>query len=410
MTAILDTPLSPRRLPRRRPHVALPSLRLSDHPAAAVLRVARLQGPVFRDQVVAASGLSSATVNRQVVGLLESGLLRERADLSPSGALGRPRLPVEINRSAFLTVGIHIGFRVTSITTHDLTGRILGAIQVPTNRSGSAGDARSVLASIGDSTHRFLQRWAGRRVLWAGVAIGGWVDPRGRVDHHKLSWSSAPVGETLSGALGLPVSVAPHVEAMAAAELLLVPPKNGATSTLYFYARETVGVSLTINGAVHTPTAGAGTIGHLPTGPTDVLDPRRTGRLEDTVSDTGVVEAALAAGLQVNGVEGVHRLAAAGNVTAWTLLRERAHVLGRAIALVSDIINPDHVILGGQAFTDSAATLPDVARSVSESSVAPRRELRVTAAGGRVQQQAAGAVSLDAVYFDPLAAMRHSEP
>lgn len=128
MTAILDTPLSPRRLPRRRPHVALPSLRLSDHPAAAVLRVARLQGPVFRDQVVAASGLSSATVNRQVVGLLESGLLRERADLSPSGALGRPRLPVEVNRRAFLTVGIHIGFRVTPITTHDLTGRILGAI------------------------------------------------------------------------------------------------------------------------------------------------------------------------------------------------------------------------------------------------------------------------------------------
>ena len=39
----------------------------------------------------------------------------------------------------------------------------------------------------------------------------------GLVDHPRLGWSAAPVGPVLSQTIGLPVSVASHVEAMAAA-------------------------------------------------------------------------------------------------------------------------------------------------------------------------------------------------
>ena len=49
---------------------------------------------------------------------------RERADLAPACAIGRPRLPFEINVSDFLTVGIHIGYKVTAITTYDLLHRV----------------------------------------------------------------------------------------------------------------------------------------------------------------------------------------------------------------------------------------------------------------------------------------------
>src|SRR5574340_1699442 len=168
MTALLDTPLptpTPTTVPHpsRRFHVATPSLQLPDNPAALVLRVARLEGPIFRSAAAQATGLSAATVNRQVVALLEAGLLRERPDLAPAGAIGRPRLPFEINRDPFLTVGIRIGFKVTTVTAHDLRGRILGGIQLPTGPD-PATDVESVLASIGSSVKRFLTRWAGRRV------------------------------------------------------------------------------------------------------------------------------------------------------------------------------------------------------------------------------------------------------
>ncbi|MFT4044161.1 MAG: ROK family protein [Gordonia sp. (in: high G+C Gram-positive bacteria)] len=385
----------------RQIQIETPRLELSDKPAALVLRAARLSGPVFRDDAAAATGLSISTVNRQVGALLKAGLLRERADLAPAGAIGRPRLPFEINVSDFLTLGIHIGYRVTSITTHDLLHRVVGAIQIPTP---IADNPEQTLAAIGDSARRFVSRWTNRRVLWAGVALGGRVAPGGFVDHPRLGWSGAPVGKVIAEAVGLPVSVASHVEAMAAAELV-VNPDDKRASFLYFYAREMLGIAFSVDGSVHTPAAGPPVIGHFPTGGTTLLDPNRTGQLEPTASDTGVVEAANTLGLNVTDIEAVHELARAGDATARALLAERAEILGRTVALIADIFNPDHIILGGQAFTDYPTTLPLVAAAIRETSVAPKRDVRVSHSGVTVQQQAAGAISLDAVYSDPLEAL-----
>ena len=52
-----------------------------------------MRGPVGRDVIAGVTSLSIATVNRQVIALLDAGLLRERADLAVSGAIGRPRVP-----------------------------------------------------------------------------------------------------------------------------------------------------------------------------------------------------------------------------------------------------------------------------------------------------------------------------
>ncbi|MBT0567531.1 ROK family transcriptional regulator [Williamsia sp. CHRR-6] len=382
-------------------HIATPQLHLSTKPSAVVLRIARLQGPIFRDDAAAQSGLSISTVNRQVSALLKAGLLRERADLAPAGAIGRPRLPFELNSSEFLTLGLHIGLKVTSITTHDLFHRVVGAIQIPTP---VADTPEQTLAAIGVSARRFASRWPNQRILWTGVAIGGRVNDGGLVDHPRLGWTQAPVGPVLAQALGIPVSVASHVEAMAAAELL-VNPDDDTGSFMYFYAREMVGVAFTVEGSVYSPTAGPPVIGHFPAGPTTLLDPTTTGQLEPAVSDTGIVAAARAAGLTVETVDDVHAAAAADDPTATAILLERAEVLGRAVSLIADVFNPDHVILGGQAFTDSPSTLPAVARAVRATPAALHRDVRVTRAGATVQQQAAGAVSLDAIYSDPLEAL-----
>ncbi|MGH3532988.1 MAG: hypothetical protein ACRDSX_13850, partial [Mycobacterium sp.] len=171
----------PRRPARR--NVVAPSLQLSDAAAASVFRAVRLRGPLGRDVVAQATSLSIATVNRQVIALLEAGILRERADLAVSGAIGRPRVPVEVNHEPFLTLGIHIGARTTSIVATDLFGRTLDAVETPTPRS-AAGPA---LESLADGARRYLRRWRRRRPLWVGVAIGGVVDgATGHVEHARL--------------------------------------------------------------------------------------------------------------------------------------------------------------------------------------------------------------------------------
>ncbi|MFT3901365.1 MAG: ROK family transcriptional regulator [Gordonia sp. (in: high G+C Gram-positive bacteria)] len=395
----IGVPVPPR--PQRSElHIATPDLALSDKPAAQVLRAIRLAAPVFRDEIAESTGLSISTVNRQVSALLAAGLIRERSDLAPAGAVGRPRLPVEIAVAEHLTIGVHIGYKVTSITAHDLLHRVVGAISVPTPADAGAENALTALAH---SVAGFLHRWRGREIRWVGVTLGGRVHDGGVVDQPRFGWSQAPVGRVFAEVLGYPVSVASHVEAMAAAELVANPAQR--SSFLYFYAREMVGVAFSVDGSVHTPSGGPPVIGHFPIGATTLLDPHRTGQLEAATSDTGIVAAAKAAGLDVTEIADVHAAAADGNELARDILAERAEVLGRAVALIADIFNPDHVVLGGQAFTDAPQTLPVVAKVIRETSVTDKRDVRVSRAGVTVQQQAAGAVSLDALYSDPLGAI-----
>ena len=402
-----------RRRTSARHRVVAPPLQLSDGAASSVFRAVRLRGPIGRDVIAQVASLSIATVNRQVIALLGAGLLRERADLAVSGAIGRPRVPVEVNHEPFLTVGIHIGARTTSIVATDLLGRTLDAVETPTPRSGQG----PALESLAGGARRYLGRWHRRRPLWVGVAIGGIVDgASGHVDHARLGWRDAPVGPVFAEALSLPVSVASHVDAMAAAELLLGMRRltSKSTTSLYVYARETVGYALMIGGRVHSPASGPGTIANLPA-QSELLG--GSGLLESTVSDEAVLTAARrlrilparTGGADVAVTE-LLRAARSGNQQAKDILTERARVLGESVALLRDLLNPDDLVVGGQAFTEYPEAMEHVEAAYKARSVLPPRDIRMTAFGNRVQEAGAGVVSLAGLYADPLGAMRRAQP
>ena len=400
-----------------RHHIVAPSLRVADAAAAAVFGAARVRGPIARDVIAKVTGLSIATVNRQVTALLDAGVLRERADLAVSGAIGRPRVPVEINHEPFLTLALHIGARTTSIAATDLFGRTLDVVETPTPH-GSQGAALNALAA---SARRYLSRWHRRRPLWVGVTAGGVVDSvTGLIDHPRLGWSGAPVGPVLAEALGLPVSLASHVEAMAGAELLLgarrpagrnADAARDAGTSLYLYARETVGYALSIGGRVHSPASGPGTIAALPVQSEKLGG---SGRLETTVSDEAVVAAArrlriVPAEGPSSTIGGVFRAARQGNAQAADLLAERARVLGEAVALLRDMLNPDDLVVGGQAFTEYPEGMALVEAAFAERSVLGARDIRLTSFGNRIQEAGAGVVSLGGLYADPIGAMRRAQ-
>jgi predicted NBD/HSP70 family sugar kinase len=393
-----------------RHHIVAPSLRVAEAAAASVFGAARLRGPIARDVIAKTTGLSIATVNRQVTALLGAGVLRERADLAVSGAIGRPRVPVEVNHEPYLTLGLHIGARTTSIVATDLLGRTLDVVETPTPR----GPQDAALAALAESARRYLSRWHRRRPLSVGVAAGGVTDSAtGHLDHARLGWVDAPAGPVLGETLGLPVSLASHVDAMAGAELLLgsrgVAPVPGGTS-VYVYARETVGYALSIGGRVHTPDSGPGTIAALPA-QSALLG--GTGRLESTVSDEAVLTAARKGGIipaegPASTIAAVLRAARRGDERAAELLAERARVLGEAVALLRDMLNPDDVVVGGQAFTEYPEGMALVEAAFTERSVLAPRTIRVTAFGNRVQEAGAGVVSLGGLYADPVGAMRRA--
>lgn len=90
------------------------------------------------------------------------------------------------------------------------------------------------------------------------------------------------------------------------------------------------------------------------------------------------------------------------------LLSERGRVLGQSVALLRDILNPDEVIVGGQAFTEYPEVMNDVETAFLDRSTLSKRDIRVTAFGNRVQEAGAGVVSLGGLFADPLGAMRRA--
>ena len=148
-----------------------------------------------------------------------------------------------------------------------------------------------------------------------------------------------------------------------------------------------------------------------------------TGQLESTVSDEAVLAAARRLKIipsllpfapagrsngSATGITDLVRVARAGNQQAKDLLAERGRVLGEAVALLRDVLNPDELVVGGQAFTEYPEAIEHVEAAFAARSVLAPRDIRVTAFGNRVQEAGAGAVSLGGLYADPLGAMRRA--
>jgi predicted NBD/HSP70 family sugar kinase len=383
--------------PARRP------ARSTGSPAGSVLAAARRAGPSFRDELAGATGLSHATVNRQVAALLAAGLLRERPDLVPVGAVGRPRIPVEVDPDRFGVLGMHIGVRGATLAVADPRGRVLEAVEVPNPRA----DPAETLALLTTRLRRLGERRPGRRTLWTSVVVGGQLSAdRGRLRHPRLGWDGVPVAEIVNRVAGSDVVVVPQVEAMATADLLRGGRPLGG-STLYVYAREAVGVAVISDGTLPAPGVGPGTISHLPVGGPATCHCGSTGCLEASVADGAVADAAYRAGIVPSpAVELVVRAAQDGDRAAHELLVERARLLGRGVALARDVFNPDRVVLLGQAFTGYRPALADLSASFTATSVLEPLTPTVSSLGSGVQALAAATAALQPVYRDPLGAAR----
>ena len=101
---------------------------------------------------------------------------------------------------------------------------------------------------------------------------------------------------------------------------------------------------------------------------------------------------------------------------AWTYLVPNGanfvdlHVyLGGAAALLRDMLNPEEIVVGGQAFTDYPDGMRQVRAAFAERSLLPPRDIRLTGFGSRVQEAGAGVVSLSSLYADPLGALRRAQ-
>jgi predicted NBD/HSP70 family sugar kinase len=353
-----------------------------------VLEELRGAGPLARDQLARATNLSPATVARAVTSLTDVALLRERRDLVPAGVVGRPGTPVEIDPTRYVVVGVHQGVVETTVALCDVAGRVVASESRPRPRSAGTLD----YALIGRLCADLLGSTPGRVPLGAGL-VAPWRD---------LGLGPRPTAAALEEELGLEVTVADHVAAIAAAEFIHRRHGTGGVTT-YLYARNSAGVVMAVDRGVQTEVSRVASLTHFPTGGDVGCHCGHAGCLAACAGDQAVAQQAYAAGLVPQPqIEAVYRAASAGSEPATELLRRRAHVLGRVAATIRDMVDPDRMILVGQAFTDYPAMLAEVIAAFSETTRLPELTPTFTRFGAGIQAIAAGTIALGPVFDDPL--------
>ncbi|CAB4713146.1 MAG: ROK family protein [Actinobacteria bacterium] len=361
-----------------------------------VMTHVRRAGLISRDELARRTGLSGSSVARTVTALTQAGLLRERPDLAPEGAIGRPSVPVEVDVDQHVTLGAHVGRQSVTVSLGDLRGGVLARTTFP-----RPADAAPELARrVADELTALLAKDSTRMAISAGL-----VAPWGDVAHDRDE-----LGDELGRTLGLEVETWELIPAIAAAEYLN-RPEDLPGSTLYLYARDTVGFVMANQRATGMEIARVGRLSHFPTGGHHRCRCGRTGCLETLVSEEAVARAAHAAGVVDRPeIQLVHAAAMAGDDAASQLLRDRAEQLGRVAAIVRDMVHPDRVVLCGQGFTAYPPALDVIRTSLRAHTATPTPlDISFTRVSGEIQAVAAGTVALRRVYDDPLGVLAEQD-
>ncbi|MEV5678415.1 MULTISPECIES: ROK family transcriptional regulator [unclassified Streptomyces] len=378
--------------------------------AATVLRAVLDHGPVARRSIARLSGLSPAAVSRQCTDLVRLGLVRELPDLVESTGVGRPQIPVDLHTgqtSGPVAGGVHIGVPGSTFGLLDLRGRLLARRSLPHDGIAPAELSGRILGGL----RTFLaEAGRGRRLLGVGAALGGWVDPGlgTAVRHDALGWHQRPLAAELARGLGgLEVRIDNHARAIAQSEILFGRPA-ARRSLVHLFVGNVVDAALGIAGVVHQgPGSGAGDVAHLPVPDSTAPCPcGRSGCLEATASNTAVALTAVRRGIVPEpDVFLVVDAAAAGDRRADRLLRERARAVGRATALLLDVLNPDLVVVTEHSSLVNPEYLEEIRGAAIDLSHVCGDPERIVSphAGTAVLPVAAGTILLNPLFRSPLA-------
>lgn len=368
--------------------------------ASVILRSVLEHGPVARSTIARLTGLSPASVTDYCARFTALGLIREAPAPRRSNGVGRPHIPVDLDGSRFIVGGVHVAVPYTTVALLDLRGRVVAERRLA-HHGGT--DPDRVLANAADALCDLLTGHPCRTPLAIGVATGGWVDRDSGtiVEHALLGWRDVPVRDALGTRTGLPVHVDGHARALVNGERLFGRAR-GSRSVLHLFVGQVVDAAFATHDEVHHgPRSQAGAIAHLPLpGGSERCDCGRTGCLQAELSERTLCRRARQEGV-ISTVDPMHVVDAAadGDPVAVRLLLERARMVGRAVRLLLDVLNPDTVVVAEVGVVhreDCLAALRTEVGAERGAAVLP------TSFPASVLAVAGGSVALDVVYRDPL--------
>jgi predicted NBD/HSP70 family sugar kinase len=348
-----------------------------------ILDAIRRDGPISRAALARSTGLSKPTVNQVAELLLEQGIVEEATDAGDGPRRPGPRArQLRFRADIGHVLGIDVGADNTLALVADLSGRIVATAR--REASGRAGRAAVLRAVEGAARDALAQAGFGAdAVRMAGVSTPGVVDPAsGRISlaPQIAGWDGLDLGGHLERRLGCPV-VADNESRLS----LLAERWRGAARELHHVVYIQVGIgiggALMLDGKLFRGKRGAaGEISYL----LDVDEPEDdapgrtpTGPFERAAGGhayarLGTAAAAGPDGTLLRELAGddpvsarvVFAAAQRGDAAAAAIVAELTARLGRGVANVATVVDPELIVLGGGIANAGAALLDPVERAV----------------------------------------------
>ncbi|MFF1872941.1 ROK family protein [Kitasatospora herbaricolor] len=326
----------------------------------------RTTGAASRAQLARDTGLSKPTVSAALATLEQAGLAREAGLLAP----GRGRVAVlyEPDPTAGYVLGVDIGRGRLRVAVADLAGEITARRDVP-NLGRSAG-------AVADAVIAECRAAIGEAGIGPGAVVhaaigtpGVWDEREQRVRYAAQlpGWGRRGLFDRIRAGLDTTISV--HNDAnLAALGEYARGAGAGSRHFVYLLLGTGIGMGVVSGGKLQRGAHGAaGEIGFLPlpgagragAGAARDGDRRggeqqggdhdqRPGMLESAASAESVVRSAREFGLRgATTAKQVFDAARAGDPAALAAVQRQAEQLAYAVAVVSSVIDPDLVVLGG---------------------------------------------------------------
>jgi len=354
--------------------VAEPDVRQRN--AAALLRSLRTDGPATRAELAGRTGLAKATVGAIVGDLEQAGAVRAHEQVR-SGDRGRPGLRLTLAGGRPVGIGFEANVEYVAVVVVDLSGAVRHRV---TRAVADVHRIERALATLAEETAALL-REDGQHAVGATVAVPGLIaeDDRTVAWTPNLGLSGTSLAGVVDAAFGWQdrARVSNDADCAALAELHHGAGR-GSAHMLYLTGTVGIGAGLVDGGRLVRGARGfAGEVGHLPIGePEARCGCGRLGCWEATIGLHAVLAKVGLAELDTPEAtaRAVADVAKRDPAVRATLV-EIGEDLGRGLAILTGVLDPAVIVLGGYFGPLADVMLAPARRVLDATLAAPVQEL-----------------------------------
>lgn len=313
--------------------------------------------------------LSPPKVNGLLNELIDSGYVKDYGKIDTSGGR-RPNL-FGLDLESGVLLGVQVKRQYINIGLTNLQKQIIHIQERVPYELKNTDESFNILISI---IKKYIEESdiPKEKIISAGITLPGRINFITGYSYSFFNFGEEPLSKRIEQALGLKVYLENNTRAMALGEFWAGIVKN-EKNVLFLNLDFGIGVGILINSKVYFGKSGfAGEFGHIPVFDNDIMcHCGKIGCLETEVSGWALIVAArkrLQAGhssilsnlpIDKIGLDEIINAANNDDTMAIELIAELAEKLGKAMAILIDIFNPELVVLGGNlANTGEHLSLP----------------------------------------------------